>query len=74
MDNVQQDFVSDLLKVIQPKEMIHEDNTHRKYYNFQKPILIYSKKGVYFNGVLYEGENAEQLAIKARNQFYLKTK
>ena len=72
MDNVQQDFVSDLLKVIQPKEMVHEDNTYHRYYNFQKPILIYSKKGVYFNGVLYEGENAEQLAIKAKNKYYNK--
>ena len=36
------------------------------------PIIIHSEKGCYFNGVLYEGENAEQLAIKARNQYYNK--
>lgn len=64
------DLLNSLFKVVKPKEDIQEDNTHRKYYNFQKPILIYSKKGVYFNGVLYEGENAERLAIKARDKYY----
>jgi len=66
------DLLNSLFKVVKPKEDIQEDNTHRSYYSFQKPIIIHSKKGWYFNGVLYEGENAEQLAIKARNQFYSK--
>ena len=62
MEDKPQNFLEDLSKIISLKELHNLDN----------PIIIHSEKGVYFNGVLYEGENAEQLAIKARNQYYNK--